>query len=111
MPHLPARDPNDVPVWLRVVPMVIGALVGVTLIGWATSTIVAGFAGVLWGLGLNSVGLTFGFLFALPRVWPGAPASTDTNDANEGGGVRLIESRPLSRTKRWRLVEVLERAK
>jgi ribosomal protein S17 len=25
--------------------------------------------------------------------------------------VRLVESRPLSRTKRWRLVEVLQRAK
>lgn len=33
------------------------------------------------------------------------------NDANEGDVVRVIESRPLSRTKRWRLVEVLERAK
>lgn len=34
-----------------------------------------------------------------------------TNDANEGDVVRVVESRPLSRTKRWRLVEVLERAK
>lgn len=34
-----------------------------------------------------------------------------TNDANEGDTVRVIESRPLSRTKRWRLVEVIERAK
>ncbi|MBI5310704.1 MAG: 30S ribosomal protein S17 [Actinobacteria bacterium] len=34
-----------------------------------------------------------------------------TNDANEGDVVRVIESRPLSRTKRWRLVEVVERAK
>jgi small subunit ribosomal protein S17 len=33
------------------------------------------------------------------------------NDANEGDLVRVIESRPLSKTKRWRLVEVLERAK
>ena len=35
----------------------------------------------------------------------------ETNDANEGDRVTVIESRPLSRTKRWRLVEVLERAK
>ena len=28
-----------------------------------------------------------------------------------GDTVRVIESRPLSRTKRWRLVEVLERAR
>jgi small subunit ribosomal protein S17 len=34
-----------------------------------------------------------------------------TNDANEGDLVRVIESRPLSKTKRWRLIEVLERAK
>jgi small subunit ribosomal protein S17 len=33
------------------------------------------------------------------------------NDANEGDVVRVIESRPLSKTKRWRLVEVVERAR
>jgi small subunit ribosomal protein S17 len=35
----------------------------------------------------------------------------EKNDANEGDLVRVIESRPLSRTKRWRLVEVLERSR
>jgi small subunit ribosomal protein S17 len=38
-------------------------------------------------------------------------AHDETNDANEGDVVRVVESRPLSRTKRWRLVEVLERAR
>lgn len=38
-------------------------------------------------------------------------AHDETNDANEGDRVRVVESRPLSRTKRWKLVEVLERAK
>jgi small subunit ribosomal protein S17 len=38
-------------------------------------------------------------------------AHDETNDANEGDVVRVIESRPLSRTKRWRLVEVVERAR
>ena len=38
-------------------------------------------------------------------------AHDEANDANIGDTVRIIESRPLSRTKRWRLVEVLERAK
>jgi small subunit ribosomal protein S17 len=38
-------------------------------------------------------------------------AHDETNDANEGDVVRIIESRPLSRTKRWRLVEVVERAR
>jgi small subunit ribosomal protein S17 len=38
-------------------------------------------------------------------------AHDERNDANEGDTVRVVESRPLSRTKRWRLVEVLERAK
>jgi small subunit ribosomal protein S17 len=38
-------------------------------------------------------------------------AHDETNDAHEGDTVRVEESRPLSRTKRWRLVEVLERAK
>jgi small subunit ribosomal protein S17 len=37
-------------------------------------------------------------------------AHDEKNDANTGDVVRLIESRPLSATKRWRLVEVLERA-
>ena len=38
-------------------------------------------------------------------------AHDETNDAHEGDTVRVEESRPLSRTKRWRLLEVLERAK
>jgi small subunit ribosomal protein S17 len=38
-------------------------------------------------------------------------AHDERNDANEGDLVTIIESRPLSRLKRWRLVEVLERAK
>jgi small subunit ribosomal protein S17 len=38
-------------------------------------------------------------------------AHDENNDANAGDTVRVIESRPLSRTKRWRLDEVLERAK
>jgi small subunit ribosomal protein S17 len=38
-------------------------------------------------------------------------AHDERNDANQGDLVRVVESRPLSRTKRWRLVEVLERAK
>ena len=38
-------------------------------------------------------------------------AHDETNDANIGDTVRILESRPLSATKRWRLVEVLEKAK
>jgi small subunit ribosomal protein S17 len=38
-------------------------------------------------------------------------AHDEKNEANEGDRVRVIESRPLSRTKRWRLVEILERAR
>jgi small subunit ribosomal protein S17 len=38
-------------------------------------------------------------------------AHDEANDANAGDRVRVIESRPLSATKRWRLVEILERAK
>jgi small subunit ribosomal protein S17 len=38
-------------------------------------------------------------------------AHDETNDANIGDTVRILESRPLSATKRWRLVEILERAK
>ena len=35
----------------------------------------------------------------------------ETNDANAGDRVRVMETRPLSKTKRWRVMEVLERAK
>ena len=38
-------------------------------------------------------------------------AHDERNDANIGDTVRVVESRPLSRSKRWRLVEVLERAR
>jgi small subunit ribosomal protein S17 len=38
-------------------------------------------------------------------------AHDENNDAHIGDMVRVVESRPLSRTKRWRLVEVLERAR
>jgi small subunit ribosomal protein S17 len=38
-------------------------------------------------------------------------AHDEKNEAHEGDTVRVIESRPISRTKRWRLVEVLERAR
>ncbi len=38
-------------------------------------------------------------------------AHDERNEAHEGDTVRVVEARPLSRTKRWRLVEVLERAK
>ena len=38
-------------------------------------------------------------------------AHDERNEANEGDVVRVTESRPLSRTKRWRLVEVLEKAR
>ena len=38
-------------------------------------------------------------------------AHDETNDANEGDTVRIQETRPLSKTKRWRLVEVIERAR
>ncbi len=38
-------------------------------------------------------------------------AHDEANDANEGDLVKVIECRPLSRNKRWRLVEVMERAK
>src|SRR3954470_8756807 len=38
-------------------------------------------------------------------------AHDERNDANEGDLVRVMESRPMSRTKRWRLTEVLERSR
>jgi small subunit ribosomal protein S17 len=38
-------------------------------------------------------------------------AHDETNDVNVGDKVRVMETRPLSKNKRWRITEVLERAK
>jgi small subunit ribosomal protein S17 len=38
-------------------------------------------------------------------------AHDERNEANIGDVVRIMECRPLSRDKRWRLVEIVERAK
>jgi small subunit ribosomal protein S17 len=38
-------------------------------------------------------------------------AHDEANDAGIGDRVRIAETRPLSKLKRWRLLEVLERAK
>ena len=38
-------------------------------------------------------------------------AHDERNTAAEGDTVRIVECRPMSRTKRWRLTEVLERAR
>ena len=35
----------------------------------------------------------------------------ETNDVNVGDKVRVMETRPVSKSKRWRITEVLERAK
>ncbi len=38
-------------------------------------------------------------------------AEDEQNQCNEGDTVKIMETRPLSKTKRWRLVEIIERAK
>ncbi len=38
-------------------------------------------------------------------------AHDDKNECNIGDVVKIMETRPLSKTKRWRLVEVVERAR
>jgi small subunit ribosomal protein S17 len=38
-------------------------------------------------------------------------AHDENNECNTGDTVRIMETRPLSRRKRWRLVEIIERAK
>ena len=38
-------------------------------------------------------------------------AHDEANDAHIGDTVRVMETRPLSKDKRWRLVEIMERAK
>jgi small subunit ribosomal protein S17 len=38
-------------------------------------------------------------------------AHDEANEAHVGDRVRVVETRPLSKTKRWRLVEIVEKAK
>ncbi len=38
-------------------------------------------------------------------------AHDENNECNIGDGVRVMETRPLSKDKRWRLVEIIEKAK
>ena len=38
-------------------------------------------------------------------------AHDENNDCNIGDTVKVMENRPLSKDKRWRLVEIVERAK
>jgi small subunit ribosomal protein S17 len=38
-------------------------------------------------------------------------AHDEKNECNEGDTVKIMETRPLSKRKNWRLVEILERAK
>ena len=38
-------------------------------------------------------------------------AHDETNECNEGDVVKVMATRPLSRTKRWRVAEIMERAK
>ena len=38
-------------------------------------------------------------------------AHDEENEANVGDTVRIVETRPLSKQKRWRVVEIVERAR
>ena len=38
-------------------------------------------------------------------------AHDETNNSHNGDTVKIMETRPMSKTKRWRLVEIIERAK
>jgi small subunit ribosomal protein S17 len=38
-------------------------------------------------------------------------AHDEKNDCNEGDTVKIMETRPISKTKKWRIVEIIERAK
>ena len=38
-------------------------------------------------------------------------AHDENNEARIGDRVRIMETRPLSKTKRWRLIEIVERAR
>ena len=43
--------------------------------------------------------------------WKKYHAHDENNECSIGDTVKLMETRPLSKTKRWRLVQIIERAK
>ena len=43
--------------------------------------------------------------------WKKIVAIGENNEANVGDTVMIMETRPLSKTKRWRLVQIVEKAK
>lgn len=45
------------------------------------------------------------------RVTKKFKAHDETNECNEGDRVRIVETRPISKDKCWRILEVLEKAK
>jgi small subunit ribosomal protein S17 len=45
------------------------------------------------------------------RVWKKVKAHDEQNDCREGDTVQIIESRPLSKDKRWRVMKVLRRVR
>ena len=38
-------------------------------------------------------------------------AHDEANDCNPGDTVKIMETRPMSKTKKWRVIEIIERAK
>ena len=38
-------------------------------------------------------------------------AHDEKNECNEGDTVKIMETRPMSKTKKWRIVEIIEKAK
>ena len=51
------------------------------------------------------------FMVSLSRRTKKYHAHDEKNEANVGDTVLIMETRPLSKTKRWRLVQIVEKAK
>ncbi len=45
------------------------------------------------------------------RQWKNVKAHDESNDCRQGDRVQIVESRPMSKEKHWRVMKVLERAK
>ena len=70
-----------------------------------------------WLIVIFSIGITTSGAFARPLgILPNKKTTTffahdDKNDCGIGDTVRISETRPMSKNKRWRMVEIIERAK
>lgn len=66
---------------------------------------------IFWVLGFSIDRNNYRFLHFIANKTKKFVAHDETNQCGIGDIVEIMETRPLSKTKRWRLVQIIEKAK